>query len=127
MKQVRFVLCIVVNVSLALAFVQAPFLHVHQHESTEKHAGAFIHTHFLHIALYQSSKPELRNLNPDDDAQFQGWFAATTGDSAFSPVILTSMFAVPRPAMSSCPVIPIEPNAHGPPPPAATVPRAPPV
>jgi hypothetical protein len=39
MKLVRSFLCILVNLSLALAFVQAPFLHVHQHESTEKHAG----------------------------------------------------------------------------------------
>jgi hypothetical protein len=127
MRQVRSFLCILVNLSLALAFVQAPFLHVHQHESTEKHAGAFIHAHFLHIEGHHPTKPELRDLDPDDDAQFQKWLAATTGNSAFSPVLLTSMFAVPRPAMSSCPVIPIEPNAHGPPPPTATVPRAPPV
>jgi hypothetical protein len=127
MKQVRSFLCILVNLSLALAFVQAPFLHVHQHESTEKHAGAFIHAHFLHIDGHYSSKPELRDLDPDDDAQFQKWFAVASGDSAFSPVLLTSLCSVARPAMSNCPVIPIEPNAHGPPPVRTTPPRAPPV
>jgi hypothetical protein len=127
MKQVRSFLCILVNLSLALAFVQVPFLHIHQHESTEKHAGAFIHTHFSHIEGHHSSKPELRDLDPDEDAQFQQWFAATTGDSAFSPVILTSLLSVARPAMTNCPVISIEPNAHGPPPSTATIPRAPPV
>jgi len=127
MKQVRPFLCILVNLSLALAFVQAPFLHVHQHESTEKHEGAFIHAHFLHIDGHHSSKPELRDLDPDDDAQFQKWFAVASGDSAFSPVLLTSLCSVARPAMSNCPVIPIEPNAHGPPPVRTTPPRAPPV
>jgi hypothetical protein len=89
--------------------------------------GAFIHAHFLHIEGHHSSKPELRDLDPDDDAQFQKWFAATTGDSAFSAVILTSLFSVPRPAVNNRPVIPIEPNAHGPPSSTATIPRAPPV
>jgi hypothetical protein len=127
MKQVRSFLCILVNLSLALAFVEAPFLHVHQHESTEKHAGALIHAHLLHIDGHHSSKPELRDLDPDDDAQFQKWFAVATSDSAFSSVILTSLFSVPRPAMSNRPVIRIEANAHGPPLPKATTPRAPPV
>jgi hypothetical protein len=63
-----------VNLSLALAFVQAPFMHGHQHESIEKHEGAFyIHAHFLHIDGHRLSKPELRGLDPDDDAQFEKW------------------------------------------------------
>ena len=114
------------NLALVLAFVQAPFLHVHQHESTENHPGAFLHTHFAHVEVTHSTQPELRDLDPDDDAQFQNWYSAATSDSAFTPVILASLFSVPTPELTNCHTIAVEPSAHGPPLLNTATPRAPP-
>jgi hypothetical protein len=38
---VRFCVSILMNLVLALTFVQAPFLHVHEHEETQRHRGEF--------------------------------------------------------------------------------------
>jgi hypothetical protein len=115
-----------VNLALALAFVQAPFLHVHLHESTEKHSGAFLHSHFAHIEATHCTQPALRDLDPDDDAQFQNWFSVTTSDSGFTPVILPSLFSVPTPQIANWLPGTIEPSAHGPPLLNTATPRAPP-
>ena len=120
------VLCIIVNLSLVLAFLQAPFLHVHTHESTDKHGGAFIHTHFLRVDGRQSTESELRNLDPDADAQFQKWFTIATVDSGLQPVILSCLFCLPAPAKSTWLSVGVEPNAHGPPLLQTIIPRAPP-
>ena len=111
---------------MALAFVQAPFLHIHEHESTERHAGAFFHSHFAHVEANHSSKPVLRDLDPDDDAQFQQWFSATTIDSGVTPVVLISFFSVPAPQFVNWSPGAVEPSAHGPPLLNAAGPRPPP-
>ena len=120
------VLCILVNLALVLAFVQAPFLHIHLHESTEKHSGAFLHSHFAHLEASHSTQPALRDLNPDDDAQFQNWFSVTTSDAGFTPVILTSLCSVAAPQITNWRPVAIEPSAHSPPLLNAATPRAPP-
>lgn len=116
-----------VNLALLLAFVQAPFLHVHEHESTEHHQGALFHTHFGHVSVTHSTQPELRDLDPDDDALFQSWFSVSATDAGFTPVILTSSFCVPSPRITNWRAVDIEPSAHGPPLLNATNPRPPPV
>jgi hypothetical protein len=51
------------NFLLALTFLQAPFQHVHEHESTQHHPHGFIHSHFPH---HRSSAAEFDDLDPDD-------------------------------------------------------------
>jgi len=60
---------------LALTFLQAPFMHVHEHEENNFHPGGIFHTHFAHIEK-PSNHPEVRDFDPDDDAQDQQWFSA---------------------------------------------------
>jgi hypothetical protein len=114
------------NFALVLAFVQAPFLHIHLHESTAKHSGAFFHSHFAHVAAIHPTQSELRDLDPNDDAQFQSWFSVTTSDSGFTPVILSSFFSVLTPQIANWLPGTIEPSSHGPPLLNAAAPRAPP-
>ena len=93
----RFSGSIVLNVALLVAFVQAPFLHTHQHESTQKHAGGFLHVHFR-CATPVSKSPELRGLDPDEDALYEGWFSAPPADSgSVTPVIHAESFSLPVP------------------------------
>jgi hypothetical protein len=41
-KDVRRSISILMNLSLVLTFLQAPFLHVHQHEETQRHRGGLL-------------------------------------------------------------------------------------
>jgi hypothetical protein len=111
---------------LLLAFLQAPFAHVHEHESTQRHAGAFLHTHFAHIRADHPGRPELKGLDPDDDAVFQHWFSATPN----APLVLNvSLCVVPLlqpPAQSQWRAEFVRPNAHDPPALAILPPRSPP-
>ena len=68
------------NVALALMALQAPFLHVHEHKNTENHPHGFLHAHFPHSRASGSQKTEISDFDPDDDAHYQEWFAATPGD-----------------------------------------------
>ena len=57
--------------------LDVPFLHVHEHEETQRHQGGFFQTHFPHHHPLSASKsPELRGLDPDDDAVYQQRFSA---------------------------------------------------
>jgi hypothetical protein len=80
-KDVRRSISILMNLMLALTFLQAPFLHVHEHEETQRHPGGFFHSHFLHHHHLAASKSaEFSGLDPDDDAVYQQWFSATISD-----------------------------------------------
>jgi hypothetical protein len=65
-----------VNLALAFAFVQAPFSHVHEHESTQNHTGSLIHAHVPHSRLSATKTATIDDIDPDDDARAQDWFAA---------------------------------------------------
>jgi hypothetical protein len=115
------------NFVLALTFLQAPFLHVHEHESTEHHPHGFLHTHIPHHQLSASKSAEFRGLDPDDDAIFQQWFSATISDLYTPAFILTSVYTV-APLRSLEPFF--EPNilsGHDPPRRSLSSPRSPPV
>jgi hypothetical protein len=115
------------NLVLALTFLQAPFLHVHEHESTENHSHKFFHTHFPHHNLSASKSATFRGLDPDDDAVFQQWFSATINDLSTPVFILTSISTI-APIRSSEPFF--EPNilgGHDPPRRSRFSPRSPPV
>jgi hypothetical protein len=124
---VRSCISILMNLVVALTFLQAPFLHVHEHESTENHSHRFFHTHFQQHHFSVSKSPEFRGLDPDDDAVFQHWFSATIKD-LFSPVfMLTSIYTV-VPIRLSEPFL--EPNilsGHDPPRRSRSSPRSPPI
>ena len=118
---------ILVNVVLLVAFVQAPFLHTHLHEATQKHAGGFLHVHFRSVSPVSTS-PALRGFDPDEDAIYEGWFSAPPVDSgSVTPVIYVEPFSFAIPASVGWPVeTPLE-VGHDPPLLCPRSPRAPPV
>jgi hypothetical protein len=119
---------ILVNLVLALTFLQAPLQHVHEHESTENHPHSFIHTHFSHRSLSDLGKIELRNFDPDDDAQFRDWFSATVDDHFnFPPTFLVALPYAFAPAWSGEPFAErLILSGHDPPELACSTPRGPP-
>jgi hypothetical protein len=124
---VRSCISILMNLVLALTFLQAPFQHVHEHESTEQHPHGFFHTHYSHHHLSASKLLEVRGLDPDDDAVFQQWFSATIKDLVTPAFTLTIVYTVAL-TWSSEPFI--EPNilsGHDPPCLFSAAPRSPPV
>jgi hypothetical protein len=124
---VRFCVSILMNLVLALTFIQAPFMHVHVHEETQRHRGGFFHTHFPHHHP-PSASTEVSGLDPDDDAVFQHWFSATVSDFSTPIFILTDAYAIVIPTLTSEPFV--EPeilSGHDPPRLTCTSPRSPPV
>jgi hypothetical protein len=112
---------------LALTFLQAPFLHVHQHESTEHHSHSFFHIHLPHHRLSVPKSAEFRGFDPDDDAVYEQWFSATISDLSTPLFIPTFTYTVAL-TWSSEPFI--EPNivsGHDPPRLTCSAPRSPPV
>jgi hypothetical protein len=117
---------ITVILALCLTFVQAPFLHVHQHEVTQKHPGAFLHLH-LESKHPAGGGPEFRNLDPDDDAQFYNWFSTiTSSDAGLTSVILAESVRVHAPELSGWAAEAPLPNGCDPPLLCISNPRAPP-
>ena len=116
------------NLVLAVLVLQAPFLHVHEHESTAHHPHAFLHTHFPHHHRLSNSKsPELRGLDPDDDAVFEQWFSVTIGEFSTPDFIPTFVYTV---APTRSPETFLEPtilSGHDPPPRSRSAPRTAPV
>jgi hypothetical protein len=124
---VRISTSVVLNLALLVAFVEAPFLHTHQHEATQRHAGAFLHFH-LKSAIPIGRSPEFRGLDPNDDAQYQAWFPAPPTDSGtMVPVIYSEPFAVPIPESSGWSIETPQRTGHDPPLLSRRIPRAPPV
>jgi len=115
------------NLVLALTFLQAPFLHVHEHESTQNHSHRFFHTHFPHHHLSASKSAEFRGLDPDDDAVFQQWFSATINDLSTPVFTLTSVYTVPVIRSSEPFFEPDILSGHDPPRRSRSSPRSPPV
>ena len=117
---------ILVNLALCLGFVQAPFLHVHQHESTQRHPGAFLHLH-LESVHPAGGGPEFRNLDPDDDAQLQNWFSANIpSDAWLNSVVLAESVCVHAPEISGWTAAAPLPHGYDPPRLCIKNPRAPP-
>jgi len=115
------------NFVLALTFLQAPFLHVHQHESTEHHPHGFFHTHFPHHRLSVPKSAEFRGFDPDDDAVSEQWFSATISNLSTPAFIPTFVYTV-APTRSSEPFL--EPDilsGHDPPRLSRAAPRSPPI
>ena len=112
--------------ALGVAFIQAPFLHVHQHETTQRHPGALLHLHLKSVHP-TGSGPELRNLDPNDDAQLQNWFSATTSaDTGLTPVIPVENYSIRGPEFNEWTVEAPLLNGHDPPLLCIRNPRAPP-
>jgi hypothetical protein len=109
-----------------VAFMEAPFLHTHQHESTRHHAAPAFHLHFPSIE-HGGNGPEFRGLNPDDDAQLLNWLSLTSTDlTPVAPAVLAKFFTIPAVQSSRSAVDAPQQNSHDPPLLAPQNPRAPP-
>lgn len=122
----RPLLSILLNLAVLTAFAEAPFLHTHRHEATAQHPGPFFHLH-LKSAHAAGRVPGLQGLNPDDDAQYQHWFSATSTESVSNiPAIVAEPFVLvvfeQDGWTSEAPL----PSSHGPPRFSPRSPRAPP-
>jgi hypothetical protein len=106
---------ILLNLAVLIAYVEAPFLHTHQHEATQRHPGPFLHFH-LKSAHDASRTREFRSLDPNEDAQYQTWFRATTPESGSSPAVIpTGPFVLPALQSSARVADPPLPAGHDPP------------
>jgi hypothetical protein len=115
------------NFVLALTFLQAPFQHVHEHESTQNHSHSFLHTHFPHYRFSASKSAQLDHLDPDEDAQFHDWYATTVSDHAVLTYVQVFSHGF-RPIWSSeSHVEPLILSGHDPPGLSRFAPRGPPV
>jgi hypothetical protein len=125
---VRSCISILMNLVLAVTFLQAPFLHVHEHESTERHPHGFFHTHYPHHHHLSAAKSlELRGLDPDDDAVFQQWFSATISDLS-TPAFIPTFVSTVTPIWSCEPFLELNIlSGHDPPRRSRSAPRSPPV
>jgi len=86
---------ILLSLAVLIAFLEAPFLHTHQHEATQRHPGPAFHLH-LKLTHAASKTHEFRGLDPDDDAQLQSWFSVTPTDSRYiTPALLAEPFSIP--------------------------------
>ena len=86
---------ILLSLAVVLAFIEAPFLHTHRHESTQRHPGPVFHFHlkFVHAT---NGDPAFRDLDPDDDAQLQSSFSLTAANSPhITPAIASVLFSTP--------------------------------
>jgi hypothetical protein len=123
---VRPLLSILLNVAVLTVFAQAPFLHTHLHAATAHHPGPFFHLH-LKSAQAAGGVPGLQGLDPNDDAQYQRWFSATSTKSISSvPAIAAELFVqvvIEQFGWTSDAPLP---SAHDPPPLNQRSPRAPP-
>jgi hypothetical protein len=124
---VRSFSSILLSLALSLTFAQAPFLHTHQHEATQRHAGAFLHFH-LQSAGMVSRSPELRDLDPDEDAHNDTWFSSTSPDSgSVAPAVLPELLFLPADERHGWTVESRLQTGHDPPPLRIKSPRAPPL
>jgi hypothetical protein len=106
--------------------VQAPFSHVHEHESTQHHAGNLFHTHFRHAHVGQLAQPELVGLDPDDDALSQPWFSITQVTPHGLDVLLSTVPVLVPPLSNESRLEPIRLKGHDPPALITLPPRSPP-
>jgi hypothetical protein len=124
---VKVFISIPLSVVLVFAFMQAPSLHVHSHEATERHAATFLHTHVPHVEA-PSESPEWRDFDPDDDAQFLNWTLIAPNYDGLAPLYLVeSTVILLAPVLSEWRTAILRPSAHDPPVSKTTSPRAPPV
>lgn len=121
----RALIAVLVNSALLLTLAEAPSLHTHRHETTQRHQGSLFHLHLkaLHVT---GANPAFRDLDPDDDAQMQSWLSATPADSGLTPVVLVERFDIPPPERDGWIIETPRPAGHDPPLLNTSSPRAPP-
>lgn len=128
MTSVRNFTSILGNGGLLLALMQAPSLHSHRHETTQRHGAAFLHTHVAHVEAAVSTQPEFRDFDPDEDAHFPSWFSTSRSYPRSDLVICTASNPVAAVAdVGEWRTMVLRPSAHDPPLLNAIAPRGPPV
>jgi hypothetical protein len=108
-------------IALALTFLQAPFMHVHEHE----HSGPIFHAHYRHIQDLNKA-PQFRDFDPDDDAHDQSWFSTIVNHLAVQLAVPQQVFCFMPPIESELfPAAQIK-TGHDPPKLTQSSPRSPP-
>src|SRR6266700_7139708 len=85
---VRLPTAILVNLSLVLTFLQAPFLHVHDKESSRNDHHGFFHAHLPHSHLHSSEKAGFCAIDSDDDARYLNWVSSPAQDHSLLALAL---------------------------------------
>jgi len=122
---VRSHISILANLAFLAAFLESPFLHIHQHEATQRHPGALLHFH-LKAAHSAGTGSELRSFDPDDDVLIENWVSASPTDSGLYPMVLAAPFSLSAPERSGWTVNGPPHTGHDPPLILLQNPRAPP-
>ena len=107
-----------------LAFLQAPFDHIHAHEAEEHPHGGLFHTHFGEAQA--PSGVELRDYDPDQDAASLDLFQPSGQAAVHIVAVLVSVAVIAPPRRQAPESEPVEARSHDPPASPQTSPRAPP-
>ncbi len=123
---VRLPTAILVNLSLVLTFLQAPFLHVHDHESSRHDHHGLFHAHFPHSHLHSSEKAGFCAIDSDDDAHYVNWVSSPAQDHSLPALALPYEFSfVPEQHSELCTHL-VGQSGRAPPRSRLSIPRAPP-
>ena len=123
---VRLPTAILVNLSLVLAFLQAPFLHVHDHESSGNDHHGFFHAHFHHHHVNPSGKAWLCAIDSDDDAHYVNWVSSPAQDHSLPALALPYEYSFAAEQHSEPRIHPVGLSGRAPPALRLGIPRAPP-
>lgn len=126
-ESVRKWVSLLACMALVLGFIQAPFTHVHEHEETSHHPGAFLHSHYHH-SVVPSNTPRVSDLDPDDDAHDLKWFSVAVDHYHLQLAPPAKPFLSFEVAEASEPnITPAIESGHDPPDRLRSSPRAPPL
>ncbi len=123
---VRLPVAILVNLSLAITFLQAPFLHVHDHESSRNDHHGFFHAHFPHNHLCSSGNAGFCAIDSDDDARYVNWVSSPAQDHSLPALALPYEFRFVPEQHSELRTHLVGPSGRAPPGLRLSIPRAPP-
>ena len=119
----RRLLLVLLSFVFSWAFLRAPLLHVHNHDSSFARAGGLWHTHFQ---AAPSHGVRLEEPSPSHDGRLD-WFNQARGRvSAFHPIPVQASIPAPT-ATFAWVVLTLTPRGHDPPLSSPRVPRGPPL
>lgn len=98
--------------SLLVAFAQAPFLHVHDHDLAHEHAQDFVHAHLANDEL---GSPAIGVEDGTSEARSLKWFAEDGKSVVRLVADMPESVALPEPLASPALETELIPQGHDPP------------